>query len=174
MEGEEASGDVLRNVLTPEDLRLREVYGEWVHGNPGTHLDGGFADDSAWQAWWRDLAAPLLPRVSLASDDACPSGSGARRWCTAPDTDRTRSCGPPDSSHTAWSCTTTGAYIRSRRRWQDTPVVLVPWWLPPAPSPPPSPFPPPQSSLRRAQVLYCHLRLCVPLLLEGHKMTLRL
>ena len=24
--------------------------------NPGTHLNGGVADDSAWQAWWRDLA----------------------------------------------------------------------------------------------------------------------
>ena len=40
---------------TPEDLRLQEVYGDWVHANPGTHLDGGIRDDSAWQAWWRDL-----------------------------------------------------------------------------------------------------------------------
>ena len=30
---------------TQEDLRLREVYGDWVHGNPGTHLDGGIKDD---------------------------------------------------------------------------------------------------------------------------------
>ena len=41
---------------TPEDLRLQEVYGDWVHANPGTHLDGGIKDNSAWQAWWRDLA----------------------------------------------------------------------------------------------------------------------
>ena len=33
------------NVPTPEDLRLREVYGDWVHGNPGTHLDGGVSED---------------------------------------------------------------------------------------------------------------------------------
>ena len=30
-----------RYFSTPEDLRLREVYGDWVHQNPGTHLDGG-------------------------------------------------------------------------------------------------------------------------------------
>ena len=27
-----------------------------MHANPGTHLDGGIRDNSAWQAWWRDLA----------------------------------------------------------------------------------------------------------------------
>ena len=32
-------------VPTPEDLRLREVYGDWVHGNLGTHLDGGVTED---------------------------------------------------------------------------------------------------------------------------------
>ena len=45
MEGEGASGDVPGYVPTPEDLRLREVYGDWVHGNPGTHIDSGVADD---------------------------------------------------------------------------------------------------------------------------------
>ena len=43
-------------VPTPEDLRLREVYRDWVHNNPGTHLDGSVKDESAWQAWWPDLA----------------------------------------------------------------------------------------------------------------------
>ena len=118
-------------------------------------------------------AALLRPLDYLALSAACPSGSGAQRWRTAPDTDRTRSCGPPNGSHTAWSCTTTGAYICSRRCRQDTPVVLVPWWFPPAPSPPPPPFPPTRSSLRRAQVLYHHIRLCVLLLLEEHTMTSR-
>ena len=59
VEREGASSNVPWYVPTPEDLRLREVYRDWVHGNPGTHLDGGVADDSAWQAWWRDLA--VLP-----------------------------------------------------------------------------------------------------------------
>ena len=52
---------------TPEDLRLWEVYGDWVHGNPGTHLYDGVANDSAWQAWWRDLAVMLLRRYDATS-----------------------------------------------------------------------------------------------------------
>ena len=58
-EGEGARGDVPGYVPTPEDLRLQEVYGDWVHGNPGTHLDGGVAEDGLWQGWWRDLAVML-------------------------------------------------------------------------------------------------------------------
>ena len=46
---------------TPEDLRIREVYRDWVHANPGTYLDGGVRDESEWQAWWRDLAV-MPPR----------------------------------------------------------------------------------------------------------------
>ena len=55
-EGEGARGDVPGYVATPEDLCLWEVYGDWVHGNPGTHLDGGVKEDGLWQGWWRDLA----------------------------------------------------------------------------------------------------------------------
>ena len=51
LEGEGAAGDDLGYTLTPEELRLREVYRDWVHANPGTHLDGGVQDDSASQAW---------------------------------------------------------------------------------------------------------------------------
>ena len=40
----------------PGGLTSPGVYGYWVHGNLGTHLDGGIAENSAWQAWWRDLA----------------------------------------------------------------------------------------------------------------------
>ena len=39
-DGEGESGDVPGYVPTPEDLRFSEVYGDWVHGNLGTHLDG--------------------------------------------------------------------------------------------------------------------------------------
>ena len=49
-EGEGEVGDDPGCNLTPEDLRLREVYGHWVHANPGTYMDGGIRDDSAWQA----------------------------------------------------------------------------------------------------------------------------
>ena len=54
--GKGESGNVPGYVPIPEDLRLQEVYGDWVHGNPGTHLDGGIAEDGTWQGWWRDLA----------------------------------------------------------------------------------------------------------------------
>ena len=64
-------------VLTPEDLRLREVYVDWVHGNPGTHLDGGVAEDGAWQGWWRDLAVVPSRRYEA------PSGKVGRRFVNA-------------------------------------------------------------------------------------------
>ena len=59
---------------TPEDLRLQEVYGDWVHANPGTHLDGGVRGDSAWQAWWRDLVVMPSRRYDA------PSGKVGRRF----------------------------------------------------------------------------------------------
>ena len=74
VEGEGASGDMPRYVPTPEDVRLREVYGKWVHGNPGTHIDGGVADDLAWQAWWCDLAFMPSRRYDA------PSGKFGRRF----------------------------------------------------------------------------------------------
>ena len=61
-------------VPTPEELRLREVYRDWVHGNPGTHLDGGVANDLAWQVWWRDLAVIPSRRYDA------PSGKVGRRF----------------------------------------------------------------------------------------------
>ena len=36
--GDGENGDVPGFVPTPADLCLREVYGDWVRGNPGTHL----------------------------------------------------------------------------------------------------------------------------------------
>ena len=74
MEGEGASGDVPGYVLTPKDLRLREVYSDWVNGNLGTHLDSGITDDSVWQAWWRDLAVMPSRRYDV------PSGKVGRRF----------------------------------------------------------------------------------------------
>ena len=64
-------------VPTPEELRLREVYGDWVHGNPGMHLDGVFAEDGLWQGWWRDLAF-MPPRQYEA-----PIGKVGRRFVNA-------------------------------------------------------------------------------------------
>ena len=47
LEGEGTAGDETGYTPTPEDLCLQEVYGDWVHANPSTHLDGGIRDDLA-------------------------------------------------------------------------------------------------------------------------------
>ena len=49
-------GDIPGYTPTPKDLHLQEVYRDWVHANPGTHLDGGIGDNKMWQGWWRELA----------------------------------------------------------------------------------------------------------------------
>ena len=67
-EGEGTAGDEPGYNLTPEDLRLQEFYGDWVHANPGTHLDGGIRDDLAWQAWWCDLAVMPSRRYDAPSE----------------------------------------------------------------------------------------------------------
>ena len=66
-----------RYVPTTEDLGLREVYGDLVHRNPGTHLDGGVAEDGLWQGWWRDLAVMPSRRYEA------PSGKVGRRFVNA-------------------------------------------------------------------------------------------
>ena len=47
---------------------------DWVHRNPGMHLDGGLSDDLAWQLWWLDLALMPLRRYDA------PSGKVGRRF----------------------------------------------------------------------------------------------
>ena len=59
--------DDLGYTPTPEDLHLQEVYGDWVHANPGTHLDGGISNEAAWQAWLHDLAVMLSRRYDAPS-----------------------------------------------------------------------------------------------------------
>ena len=76
-DGEGENRDAPGYVPTPEDLRLREVYGDWVHGNPGTHLDGGITDDGMWQGWWRDLAVMPSKRYEA------PCGKVGMRYVNA-------------------------------------------------------------------------------------------
>ena len=64
----------LSRTPTPEDLCLRDVYGDWVQANPDTNLDGGIGKDAAWQARWHDLV--VMPSRC---DDA-PSGKVGRRF----------------------------------------------------------------------------------------------
>ena len=70
-------GDVPGYVPTPEYLRPWEVYGDWVNGNPGTHLDGGVADTRVWQGWWSDLAVMPSRRYEA------PSRKVGRRFVNA-------------------------------------------------------------------------------------------
>ena len=67
VEGEGMVGEDLGYNPTPEDLHFWEVYGDWLHANTGTHLDRDFHDDSAWQAWWRDLAVMPSRRYGTSS-----------------------------------------------------------------------------------------------------------
>ena len=62
--------------FTPEraHLLLQGVYGDFLHHNNGSHLDGGIADNAAWQRCWRRLAA------QSASWYAMPSGAVGRRF----------------------------------------------------------------------------------------------
>ena len=63
-------------VFYPEraHLLLQGVYGDFLHHNDGLHLDGGIADNAAWQRRWRRLAA------QSASWYATPSGAVGRRF----------------------------------------------------------------------------------------------
>ena len=76
-DGEGESGDEPRYIPTPEDLHLQEVYGDWVHRNPGTHLDSGIADGGKWQGWWRDLS--VIPPLHYEA----PCGKVGRQYVNA-------------------------------------------------------------------------------------------
>jgi hypothetical protein len=48
-------GDLPGTVLTDVDRMMDRVYGDHVHHNDGTHLDGGISDDATWQDYWKRL-----------------------------------------------------------------------------------------------------------------------
>ena len=51
----ENSSDLEGYQKTEVDKELQRVYGDYVHKNLGTHLDGGVRDDADWQRRWRAL-----------------------------------------------------------------------------------------------------------------------
>eukprot|EP00978_Attheya_sp_CCMP212_P030174 scaffold109998_cov63-Attheya_sp.AAC.3 len=55
-------GDLPNQVPTDTDRKLMGVYGDYVHQNDGTHLDGGIAYDKIWQARWQKLVALPIKR----------------------------------------------------------------------------------------------------------------
>ena len=46
---ERQNGDLPDAILSEADRMIDKVFGDHVHQNPGTHLDGGIADDADWQ-----------------------------------------------------------------------------------------------------------------------------
>jgi hypothetical protein len=50
---------------TPADLLLNTVYGDHVHDNEGTHLDGGIANDAFWQCRWKRMAQLATTRYQV-------------------------------------------------------------------------------------------------------------
>ena len=76
-DGEGERGDLPGSIPTLEDLQLKEVYGDWVHAKPGTHLHGGITDDEAWKGWWRDLTDIPSWRYDT------PSGKAGRHFVVA-------------------------------------------------------------------------------------------
>ena len=53
--------------LLGTDSMIYGVYQDWVHQNPGEHLDGGISEDSKWKARWKRL-------FFLTQCDDAPSG----------------------------------------------------------------------------------------------------
>ena len=58
-------GDLPGKSLTDADDNILGVYQDWVHQNPGTHLDGKIEEDSKWQELWKNwlLFSPTSGRI---------------------------------------------------------------------------------------------------------------
>ena len=117
------------------------------------------------------LPVPVYIFCFLGSSAACPVGSWPRRWHTVPDIIRTRICDWPCGTCIARSCTSTWDRICNRRQRPDNPIVLGPWCEPPASFPLSLPLSLPQFWSNGLLVCFSHLRLWLPLLLEGVSLT---
>ena len=104
------------------------------------------------------LSLSPLHFLSASSDDR-PVGYGAPYWHTAPYIGRTHRCKRTCGSCIASLCTSTWAFICSRRQRPDKSIVLVPWCEPPAPSHTSSARFPPRSLLVELSDWFVHIRL---------------
>ena len=50
---------------TQADQLIKSVYGDHIHQNDATHLDGGISDDSLWQSYWRQLVGLPLKQYRV-------------------------------------------------------------------------------------------------------------
>ena len=55
--------------MTLQDARLKEVYGDYVNKNLGTHLHGAVPaeEDMQWQRWWATLVGAPKRQFKLPS-----------------------------------------------------------------------------------------------------------
>ena len=74
VEEERSVGDLPGASISAADQLLDAVYGDHVHQNPGTHLDGGIADDKTWQNYYRRL-------IIFPSSNNYDAPTGAVRCC---------------------------------------------------------------------------------------------
>jgi hypothetical protein len=47
-----SEGDLPIATFLEVDRMLEDVYGNHIHQNPGTHLNGGITDDKLWQNYY--------------------------------------------------------------------------------------------------------------------------
>jgi hypothetical protein len=69
-------GDLPGVEMTAADKILHKVYGDHVHQNDGTHLDGGISDDKIWQERWRKISQQPCLRYDA------PNGAVGKRFVT--------------------------------------------------------------------------------------------
>ena len=60
-------GDLLDVRILGSDYMLFEVYQDWVHQNPGNHLDGGITEDDKWQARYKTIVCMLTQHYDVPS-----------------------------------------------------------------------------------------------------------
>ncbi|KAI2510018.1 hypothetical protein MHU86_4444 [Fragilaria crotonensis] len=70
----DAGADLPGYFVTAADRLLDSAYGDHVHDNAGTHLQGGFSDDALWQRRWRRMAQIATTRYQA------PAGRVGRRF----------------------------------------------------------------------------------------------
>jgi hypothetical protein len=71
---DEEIGDLPDHSLSEADRMMDNVYGHHVHQSPGQHLNGGIANETVWQDYWRCLV------VSQSSNYHVPKGKVGKRF----------------------------------------------------------------------------------------------
>ena len=72
----DVGADLPTYILTEADKLLDSIYGDHVHDNDGTHLDGGIATDRLWQRRWTRMRQLSTTRYIV------PKGAVGRRFLT--------------------------------------------------------------------------------------------